>query len=79
MMKKNYSRVPPISLIQAQKHMKDFFEYNPLFLQQEIRASDCAISVAQFSADGFFFATAGEDSVVRIWEVSDFTYHSRVF
>jgi len=76
MIKKNYSRVPPITTIQTQRNMKDFFEYNPLGLQQEIRASACAITVAQFSVDGFFFATAGEDTVIRIWEISDFTYNS---
>ena len=77
--KKIYSRVPPISVIHTQRHMKDFSEYNQLFLQQEIRASAYAICVAQFSEDGFFFATAGEDCVVRIWELSDFTYHSNFY
>ena len=74
-----HTRVPPLAVIQTQKHMKDSFEYTPLCLQQEIRASTYSICAAQFSPDGSFFATAGEDRVVRVWEVNDFSVQCMMF
>jgi len=67
-----YMRTPPLLSFTTQKEMKDILEYSPLCLQQEINASAFAITVAQFSPDFGFFATAGEDHIVRIFELNDF-------
>eukprot|EP01022_Parablepharisma_sp_SALTPOND_P028393 TRINITY_DN70898_c0_g1_i1.p2 TRINITY_DN70898_c0_g1~~TRINITY_DN70898_c0_g1_i1.p2 ORF type:complete len:279 (-),score=14.91 TRINITY_DN70898_c0_g1_i1:2364-3152(-) len=67
------NRVPPIAVIKTQKYMKDALEFDNLCLQQELRAGAQSIWVARFSADGAFFGTGGEDHIVRVWEVGDYS------
>jgi len=66
------ARVPPIGVIKTQKSAKDLLEFDGLCIQQELRAGAQSIWVARFSPDGGFFATGGEDKILRIWEIGDF-------
>ena len=52
--------------------MKDNFDFNNLYLQQELKASNQPIWVAEFSFDGRFFATGSEDSSIKIWKTEDY-------
>ena len=67
------NRLPPIARITTQKSVKNTLEFNGICLQQELRGGTQSIWVARFSTDGAFFATSGEDHVVRIWEVGDYS------
>jgi WD40 repeat protein len=67
------TRVPPIAIIRTQKSLKDRLEFNNLTLQQELRSGVQAIWVARFSVDGNFFAVGGEERVVRVWQVGDYS------
>jgi len=67
------TRVPPIAIIRTQKSLKDRLEFDNLKLQQELRSGVQAIWVARFSADGNFFAVGGEERIVRVWQVGDYS------
>eukprot|EP00826_Nyctotherus_ovalis_P023785 TRINITY_DN1829_c0_g2_i2.p1 TRINITY_DN1829_c0_g2~~TRINITY_DN1829_c0_g2_i2.p1 ORF type:complete len:257 (+),score=58.48 TRINITY_DN1829_c0_g2_i2:74-844(+) len=67
------NRVPPIAVIRTKKSMKDKLEFDGLCLQQELRSGAQAIWVARFSMDGSYFAVGGEEAIVRVWEIGDYT------
>eukprot|EP00826_Nyctotherus_ovalis_P033067 TRINITY_DN2667_c0_g1_i20.p1 TRINITY_DN2667_c0_g1~~TRINITY_DN2667_c0_g1_i20.p1 ORF type:complete len:259 (+),score=79.17 TRINITY_DN2667_c0_g1_i20:109-777(+) len=70
-------RVPPIAAVKTQKSMKDVLEFNSLALQQELRSGAQAIWVARFSTDGNFFAVGGEEHIVRVWQLGDYSQQCR--
>eukprot|EP00250_Pteridium_aquilinum_P016752 c23276_g3_i1 orf=240-3296(-) len=62
--------VPPASRpVKVHTHKKAAKEFADLRLRQEIQAHQGAIWTMKFSLDGSYLATAGQDKVVRVWEV----------
>lgn len=55
--------------IKVHAHKKSTKEFADLYLRQEIQAHQGAIWTMKFSLDGSFLASAGQDRVVRVWEV----------
>lgn len=68
----NDSRESPTQLAKRVKvhvHKKSTKDFADLYLRQEIQAHEGAIWTMKFSFDGSFLASAGQDKVVRVWEV----------
>ena len=51
-------------------HRKLYKELTDVRLAQELRSHEGAVWCMQFSHDGQYMASAGQDAMVRIWEVS---------
>lgn len=57
--------------IKVNAHKKTTKEFGELHLRQEIQGHQGAIWTMKFSLDGSYLATAGQDRIVRVWEVSE--------
>ena len=60
-------------------HHKEIAEFEGLGLVQELKVSSQALWVAKFSPDGQFLAVAGEESVLRLYQISDTSNFSEGF
>lgn len=63
---KQETRVQTVKVRHCKKQWK---ELSALFIGQDFQAHKGAISTMKFSLDGQYLATAGKDSVVRVWQV----------
>lgn len=66
-------RLPPLSKVALKKALKDRLEFGGIALQQELRSGAQGIWVARFSVDGNYFAVGGEETVVRVWEIGNYS------
>lgn len=55
--------------VHVHTHKKKSKELSSLYATQEFPAHNGAISVIKFSHDGRYLASAGDDGIVRIWEI----------
>lgn len=65
----NSSSKTGIQQVRVHPYKKQSKELSSLFVGQEIEAHKGSISTMKFSFDGRYLATAGEDGVVRVWQV----------
>lgn len=57
--------------VKARQHGKSYKEFTALHLSQEIQAHEGSIWTIKFSLDSHFLASAGEDRIIRVWEVQE--------
>nr|DAD36200.1 TPA_asm: hypothetical protein HUJ06_006840 [Nelumbo nucifera] len=60
-----------VQRVRARSYRKRSKELSALYMGQEILAHEGSILTMKFSFDGQFLATAGEDSIVRVWQVME--------
>ncbi|KAG2567603.1 hypothetical protein PVAP13_7NG336700 [Panicum virgatum] len=58
--------------VKVRQYGKSYKELSGLFMNQEIQAHNGSIWSIRFSPDGQYLASAGEDCVIHVWEVSEF-------
>ncbi|CAN6249461.1 unnamed protein product [Urochloa humidicola] len=58
--------------VKVRQYGKSYKEVSGLFMNQEIQAHNGSIWSIRFSQDGRYLASAGEDCVIHVWEVSEF-------
>ncbi|RCV34660.1 hypothetical protein SETIT_7G176800v2 [Setaria italica] len=58
--------------VKVRQYGKSYKELSGLFMNQEIQAHNGSIWSIRFSPDGRYLASAGEDCVIHVWEVSEF-------
>ncbi|XP_010267520.1 PREDICTED: 2-deoxy-glucose resistant protein 2 [Nelumbo nucifera] len=61
-----------VQRVRVRPYRKRSKEFSALYMGQEIPAHDGSILTMKFSLDGWFLATAGEDGVVRVWQVMEY-------
>ncbi|XP_042389104.1 WD repeat-containing protein 44-like isoform X1 [Zingiber officinale] len=62
--------------VKVSQYGKSHKEFTGLYMSQAIQAHNGSIWSIKFSLDGRYLASAGEDCVIHIWEVSDISTKS---
>ncbi|KAJ8632350.1 hypothetical protein MRB53_025686 [Persea americana] len=57
--------------VRVRPHRKRSKELSAIYREQEIQAHEGSILTMKFSLDGQYLASAGEDGIVRVWQVTE--------
>ncbi|XP_010544856.1 PREDICTED: uncharacterized protein LOC104817380 [Tarenaya hassleriana] len=55
--------------VKVHVHRKQVKEFSALYAEQDLKGHDGPISAMKFSPNGCYLATAGEDGIVRVWQI----------
>ncbi|KAM0939754.1 putative transcription factor WD40-like family [Dioscorea sansibarensis] len=72
-------KFPKTTRMKVRQQKKKCMEFTALYKGQEIKGHKGAIRILRFSSSGWYLASGGEDTVVRVWQIRGVETSSKCF